>query len=194
MQNQGPQSPFPPGMNLPFDPSQMDKMKRELKRRFGLFALGAVIVIVGAMIDPKQSGWPLYSPTLVMLVGGAVGFMGLLGMSRGAGCMAQIAAFFWLMGIACNVGATSTWSQYALAGGALCFVVLALLLPKKAPPFGMSAPGQPGAGGMNPFAGFPGFGAPRPGSTLPTKSGQKGQRPRVIDVDAHETKADTKRD
>ncbi len=187
MQNQGPQSPFPPGMNLPFDPSQMQNVKRELKRRFAFFAVGMVLVIVGVFIDPKANGWPLYTPTLVMLIGGAVGFMGLLGMSRGAGCMAQIAAVFWLSGIVCNVGATSTWSQYALAGGALCFAVLALLLPKKPPPFGMpgaggGAPG--GAGGSaNPFAGFPGFGAPRPGSQLPTK---KGQRQQVIDVDARE--------
>ncbi|MBK8265914.1 MAG: hypothetical protein IPK80_31870 [Nannocystis sp.] len=180
--NQGPQSPFPPGMNLPFDPGQLDKMKRELKRRVGFFVIGVVIVIVGALIDPKVNQWPIYTPTMVMMIGGGVGLMGLLGLARGAGCMAQIAAFFWILGIACNIGATNQWTQFALAGAVLCYVTLALLLPRKP-----SSPGMPGAGAGNPFAGFPGFGAPRPGTQLGSKSG--GRRS-VIEVDATEKKSE----
>ncbi|MEZ4451719.1 MAG: hypothetical protein R3B09_19795 [Nannocystaceae bacterium] len=184
------QNPFPfAGMNMPpLGPEQMDKMKRELKRRFAFFGLGLVVFIVALFLDPKANGWPEYTPTLVMLGGGAVAFMGLLGLSRGAGCMAQIAAFFWLLGMACNVGSDNPRVHYALAGGALIFAVLALFLPKKQNnPFGLA--GQGGAGGPMgfPFGGFGGQGggggAEPSGKKLPTKPKAKD---RIIEVDAQE--------
>ncbi|MCA9636742.1 MAG: hypothetical protein KC420_12005, partial [Myxococcales bacterium] len=129
------QNPFPfGGANMPpLGAEQMASMKRELKKRFAFFGLGLVVVIVGAFLDPKPLGWPIYTPNLVMLIGGGVSFMGLLGLSRGAGCMAQIAALFWLMGLACGVGEGNPLFGYTMAGAALCFAVLGLLLPKKPP-------------------------------------------------------------
>ncbi|HFE45771.1 MAG TPA: hypothetical protein ENJ18_09835, partial [Nannocystis exedens] len=112
------QNPFPfGGSNMPplgFD--QMAKMKRELKKRAAFFALGLVVVIVATFLDAKALGWPIYTPNLVMLLGGAIAFMGLLGLSRGAGCMAQIAALFWLMGLACGVGEGNPLFSYTMAG------------------------------------------------------------------------------
>lgn len=181
------QNPFPfGGMNMPpLGAEQMEKMKRELRRRFAFFGVGLVIFIVAFFLDPKTMGAPVYTPTLVMLAGGAVAFMGLLGLSRGAGCMAQIAAFFWLGGMACNLGSDNALVHYALAGAALIFAVLALMLPKKQNnPFGL-----PGAGG--PGMGFPFGGAAPPGGGQPEPKGKKlGGKPkardRIIEVDAQE--------
>lgn len=185
------QNPFPfAGMNMPpLGPDQMEKMKRELKRRFAFFGLGLVVFIVAFFLDPKANGWPVYTPTMVMLGGGAVAFMGLLGLSRGAGCMAQIAAFFWLLGMACNVGSGDARIHYALAGSALIFAVLALLLPKKQNnPFGL--PGGAGGGAAGPmgfpfggFGGAPSGNAEQAGKKLPVKPKAKD---RIIEVDAQE--------
>lgn len=193
MQPQPPnQNPFPfGGMNMPpLGVEQMERMKRELKRRFAFFALGLVIFIVAFFLDPKALGVPVYTPTMVMLGGGAVAFMGLLGLSRGAGCMAQIAAFFWLAGMACNVGSDNPLVHYALAGAALIFAVLALMLPKKQNNPLAGLPGMQGMPGMP--GGFP-FGGAAPGSAPaePRSSGKKlGNKPkardRIIEVDAQE--------
>jgi hypothetical protein len=179
------QNPFPfGGGNMPplgFD--QMEKMKSALKRRAAFFGLGLVIVIVAAFLEPKELGLPIYAPNVVMLLGGAVSFMGLLGLSRGAGCMAQIAGLFWFMGLACGVGDGNPLFAYTMAGGALCFAVLGLLLPKKQNP---GIPGMPGMGGPG---GFPfGGGAPGGGAAGPQLSGKRAAKDQIIEVNAEEKK------
>lgn len=180
------QNPFPfGGANMPpLGAEQMEKMKRELKKRFTFFAIGLVIVLVGAFfIDPKALSLPIYTPNLVMLGGGALAFMGLLGLSRGASCMAQIAAVFWMMGLACGVGSDNPLFGYTMAGAALCFAVLGLLLPKKQNP---GIPGMPGMGGGG---GFPfGGGAPGGGAAGPQLSGKRAAKDQIIEVDAEEKK------
>ncbi len=181
------QNPFPfGGGNMPplgFD--QMEKMKSALKRRAAFFGLGLVIVIVAAFLEPKELGLPIYAPNVVMLLGGAVSFMGLLGLSRGAGCMAQIAGLFWFMGLACGVGDGNPLFAYTMAGGALCFAVLGLLLPKKKNGFpGMA--GMPGMGG----GGFP-FGGGGGGAAAPSGpqlTGKRAAKDQIIDIDATEKK------
>lgn len=179
------QNPFPfGGGNMPplgFD--QMEKMKSALKRRAAFFGLGLVIVIVAAFLEPKELGLPIYAPNVVMLLGGAVSFMGLLGLSRGAGCMAQIAGLFWFMGLACGVGDGNPLFAYTMAGGALCFAVLGLLLPKKKNAFpGMA--GMPGMGG----GGFPFGGGGAAAPSGPQLTGKRAAKDQIIDIDATEKK------
>ncbi len=165
---------------LAFD--QMAKMKRELKKRAAFFVLGLIVVIVAAFLDAKALGWPVYGPNLVMLLGGSIAFMGLLGLSRGAGCMAQIAAVFWLMGLACGVGEGNPLFSYTMAGAALCFAVFGLILPKKTK--GPMLPGMPGMGGGFPFGG----GAGAAGPSGPQLTGKRPAKDQIIDIEATEKK------
>ena len=67
-------------------PNALDRIKKEMRRRALLFALGGVITITGAFLTLQ----PVYLPTLIMLGGGGISLIGLLGLSRGAGCMAYV--------------------------------------------------------------------------------------------------------
>jgi len=180
-QNQNP-FPFAGGGMPPLGGDVLTKMKGELKKRAAFFIVGLVIVIVALFLDAKALGWPIYAPNLVMLGGGALGLMGLLGMSRGAGCMAQIAALFWLMGIGCGVGEGNPLFSYTMAGAALCFAVFGLLLPKK-------KNGFPGLANMAGGAGFP-FGGAGQGQAPsgPQLTGKRPAKDQIIDIDATEKK------
>lgn len=167
-------------------PNALERIKKEMRRRAALFALGGVIVITGAFLTLQ----PAYLPTLIMLAGAAVSLIGLLGMSRGMGCMAYVAGFFWLSAVSCGVARGNEISLYILGGTAAAFALAALLIPKpKAQnPLAelakmMQGGGMPG--GMPP--GFP-FGGPPPGAAPQGNvlGSQRPARERVIDVDAQE--------
>jgi hypothetical protein len=177
-------------------PNALDRMKKELRRRAALFALGGTIVVIGAFLTLQ----PVYLPTIIMLVGGSVALIGLLGLTRGTGCMAYVAGFFWLSAMSCGVARGSEATLYVLAGAAGLFALAALLIPKpKAQnPLAdiakmMQGGGMGGAGGMpgSPFMPFmnmqppggPGPAGPDPKNVL---GSQRPARERVIDVDAQE--------
>ncbi len=169
-------------------PNALDRIKKEMRRRAGLFALGAVITIVGAFLTLN----PYYLSTLIMLGGGGVALIGLLGLSRGAGCMAYVAGFFWLSAVTCGVARGHEASLYVLGGTAAAFALASLLIPKpKAQnPLAdfakmMQQPGGPGGAGGFP-GGFPGFGQPPQGPPENALGTQRPARERVIDIDAQE--------
>lgn len=169
-------------------PNALERIKKEMRRRAGLFALGAVITIVGAFLTLN----PYYLSTLIMLGGGGVALIGLLGLSRGAGCMAYVAGFFWLSAVTCGVARGHEASLYVLGGTAAAFALASLLIPKpKAQnPLAdlakmMQQPGGPGGAGGFP-GGFPGFGQPPQGPPENALGTQRPARERVIDVDAQE--------
>ena len=166
-------------------PNALDRIKKEMRRRALLFALGGVITITGAFLTLQ----PVYLPTLIMLGGGGISLIGLLGLSRGAGCMAYVAGFFWLSAVTCGVARGNEASLYVLGGTAAAFALASLLIPKpKAQnPLAdlakmMQQPG--GAGGFP--GGFPGFGQPPQGPPENALGTQRPARERVIDVDAQE--------
>jgi len=176
-------------------PNALDRMKKELRRRAALFALGGTIVVIGAFLTLQ----PVYLPTLIMLGGGAVALIGLLGLTRGTGCMAYAAGFFWLSAMSCGVARGSEATLYVLAGAAGLFALAALLIPKpKAQnPLAdiakmMQGGGMGGPGGMPGFPVMPFMNMQPPGSgpAAPEQKNVLGsQRPareRVIDVDAQE--------
>ncbi len=173
-------------------PNAIDRMKKELRRRAGLFALGGTIVVVAAFLTLQ----PVYLPTIIMLFGGGVALIGLLGLSRGAGCMAYVAGFFWLSAVSCGVARGSEAILYVLGGGAGLFALAALLIPKpkaQNPLADIAKMMQGGAGGGMP-PGFPFMNMQPPGGpggpgAEPPKNVLGSQRPareRVIDVDAQE--------
>ena len=180
-------------------PNALERIKKEMRKRAALFALGGVITITGAFLKLQ----PPYLPTLIMLAGAAISLIGLLGLSRGTGCMAYVAGFFWLSAVSCGVARGNEATLYVLAGAAALFALGALLIPKpKAQnPLAdlakmMQGGGMPG-GGMPPgFPGFPGFGAQPPGAEPPSNAlgSQRPARERVIDIDAQEKSAQEKSD
>ena len=166
-------------------PNALERIKKEMRRRFMLFGLGTSITIVGMFLTPN----PVWVPTLVKLAGGAVALIGMLGLSRGAGCMAYVAGFFWLSAVTCGVARGNEASLYVLGGTAAAFALASLLIPKpKAQnPLAdlakmMQQPG--GAGGFP--GGFPGFGQPPQGPPENALGAQRPARERVIDIDAQE--------
>jgi len=167
-------------------PNALDRIKKEMRRRFMLFGLGTSITILGFFLAAQ----PVWLPTLVKLGGGGVALIGLLGLSRGAGCMAYVAGFFWLSAVTCGVARGHEASLYVLGGTAAAFALASLLIPKpKAQnPLAdlarmMQQPG--GAGGFP--GGFPGFGQQPPQGPPENALGtQRPARERVIDVDAQE--------
>jgi len=171
-------------------PNALDRMKKELRRRAALFALGGTIVVVAAFLTLQ----PVYLPTIIMLIGGGVALIGLLGVSRGAGCMAYVAGFFWLSAISCGVARGSEATLYVLGGGAGLFALAALLIPKpkaQNPLADIAKMMQGGAGGPGGMPGFPFMNMQPPGGpgAEPPKNVLGSQRPareRVIDVDAQE--------
>ncbi len=172
-------------------PNALDRIKKEMRRRALLFALGGTIVVVGAFLTLQ----PVYLPTVIMLAGGGVALIGLLGLARGASCMAYVAGFFWLSAMSCGVARGSEATLYVLGGAAAAFALASLLIPKpKAQnPLAdlakmMQGGGMPGGmpGGF-PFMNMQPPGGPAPAE--PPKNALGGQRPareRVIDVDAQE--------
>lgn len=172
-------------------PNALDRMKKELRRRAALFALGGTIVVIAAFLTLQ----PVYLPTILMLMGGGVALIGLLGLSRGAGCMAYVAGFFWLSAVSCGVARGSEAILYVLGGGAGLFALAALLIPKpkaQNPLADIAKMMQGGAGGgMPPGFPFMNMQPPQggPGGVEPPKNVLGSQRPareRVIDVDAQE--------
>jgi len=172
-------------------PNALDRMKKELRRRAALFALGGTIVVVAAFLTLQ----PVYLPTIIMLIGGGVALIGLLGLSRGAGCMAYVAGFFWLSAVSCGVARGSEATLYVLGGGAGLFALAALLIPKpkaQNPLADIAKMMQGGAGGPGGMPGFPFMNMQPPGGpggAEPPKNVLGSQRPareRVIDVDAQE--------
>jgi hypothetical protein len=168
-------------------PNVLQTMKKELQRRFVFFGVGLVVFIVGCFINVQ----PVFVPTLVMLAGGGIALLGLLGLARGAGCMAYVAGFAWLMTVTCGVARGSEMITSVLGGGAAVFALAALLIPK------------PKAQGMNPMAdlmkmmqqqqaggGAPGGFPPGMGNML---QGQPRAKDRVIEVDAQEKGSDGKK-
>src|SRR4051812_7846180 len=95
-------------------PNALQVMKKELQRRLAIFAVGAAIFVVGIFVSVQ----PVWVPTLVMLGGGGIALLGLLGLARGAGCMAYVAGFAWLMTVTCGVSRGSEAILYVLGGGA----------------------------------------------------------------------------
>lgn len=168
-------------------PNVLQQMKKELQRRFVLFGVGLVIFIVGIFINVQ----PVFVPTLVMLGGGAIAILGLFGLARGAGCMAYIAGFAWLLTVSCGVSRGSEAITYVLGGGAAVFALAALLLPKKQqqaqqnPMAQLMNMMQQQQGGGGPPPGFPGM-----GNML---QGQPRAKDRVIEVDAQEKPSDSKK-
>jgi len=164
-------------------PNALDRIKKEMRRRAGLFALGGVITIVGAFLTLQ----PAYLSTLIMLGGGGISLIGLLGLSRGAGCMAYVAGFFWLSAVTCGVARGNEASLYVLGGTAAAFALASLLIPKpKAQnPLADLAKMMQGGGGGVP-GGFPGFGQPPQGPPENALGTQRPARERVIDIDAQE--------
>jgi len=169
-------------------PNALERIKKEMRRRALLFGLGAVITIVGAFVTLQ----PVWLPTLIMLGGAAVSLLGLLGLSRGMGCMAYVAGFFWLMAVSCGVARGSEATLYVLGGAAGVFALGALFIPKpKAQnPLAdlakmMQGGGMPGMGGMGGMPGFP-FGQPPQDAPNNALGSQRPARERVIDIDAQE--------
>lgn len=165
-------------------PNALERIKKEMRRRALLFGLGAVITIVGAFLTLQ----PVYLPTIIMLGGAAVSLIGLLGLSRGMGCMAYVAGFFWLGAVSCGVARGSEATLYVLGGAAGVFALGALFIPKpKAQnPLAdiarmMQGGGMPG--GMP--GGFP-FGQPPQDAPSNALGSQRPARERVIDIDAQE--------
>lgn len=169
--------------------SAMDRIKREMRRRAALFALGGTIVVIGAFLTLQ----PVYLPTLIMLAGGAVALIGLLGLTRGTSCMAYVAGFFWLSAVSCGVARGSEVTLYVLGGSAALFALASLLIPKQKAqnPLaelakmmqGGGMPGGPGGPGGFPFMNMQPPGAEPPKNAL---GNQRPARERVIDVDAQE--------
>jgi hypothetical protein len=179
-------------------PNALERIKKEMRKRAALFALGGVITITGAFLTLQ----PPYLPTIIMLGGAAISLIGLLGLSRGTGCMAYVAGFFWLSAVSCGVARGNEATLYVLGGAAGLFALGALLIPKpkaQNPLADLAKMMQGGgmAGGMPPgFPGFPGFGAQPPGGEPPAGppgkvlGSQRPARERVIDVDAQEKAAE----
>jgi len=168
-------------------PNVLQQMKKELQRRFVLFGVGLVVFIVGIFINVQ----PVFVPTLVMLGGGAIAMLGLLGLTRGAGCMAYIAGFAWLLTVSCGVSRGNEAILYVLGGGAAAFALAALLIPKKQqapaqnPMVELMKMMQQQQGGGGAPGGFPGMGnmlQPQPRA-----------KDRVIEVDAQEKPSDDKK-
>ncbi|MCA9695673.1 MAG: hypothetical protein KC636_39210 [Myxococcales bacterium] len=110
-------------------PDRMVALRKAIRRRAMFFGAGAVITVTGLLL-PVSLGLPVWAPSLVMILGGGLSFLGFLGPQRGSGCMAQITGVTWLLAVGCGVGTEIVAIQYVLAGSAFAFALLALLLPK----------------------------------------------------------------
>lgn len=137
------------------DPAQLEAMgvdvervRKSLRRRFVLLLAGAAIAVVGGQLEPEKLGVPEFTGVAVMVLGGLVGLGGLLGLRRGAGCLAQLVAIVWISAIACGVGPTDRATLGVLTGMLVVLVAAALLLPKKQnpSPFTVTLPRQGPAG------------------------------------------------
>lgn len=111
-------------------PQAITKLKRELRRRAVFAVAGGVVISVGAWMNPARLGIPPYISTIVMLAGAALALLGMLGLSRGIGCMAYVTAFFWLLGLSCGLSVSQPITLYILAGTACAFALVAILIPK----------------------------------------------------------------
>jgi hypothetical protein len=158
-------------------PNALQMMKKELQRRFVLFGVGLVVFIVGLAVSMQ----PVWLPTVVMLAGGGIALLGLLGLARGAGCMAYVAGFAWLVTVSCGVSRGNEVILYVLGGGAALYALVALLIPKpKAQnPMADLMKMMQQQGGAGPPGGFP------PGMANMLQ-GQPKAKDRVIEVDAEE--------
>ena len=124
----------------PHDPEQIARqaaagevarIQKALRRRFLFLLTGGAIAIVGLQIDPAALGIPVFVPALVSLFGGLVGLGGLLGLRRGAGCLAQILFFVWLGALTCSAGSFEPITLQVLTGALVMLVALSLLLPRR---------------------------------------------------------------
>ncbi|MBL9102113.1 MAG: hypothetical protein JNL82_14205 [Myxococcales bacterium] len=158
-------------------PNMMATMKKELQRRFALFGVGLVVFIVGCFLNTS----PIWVPSAVMLAGSGLAILGLFGLARGAGCMAYVAGFAWILAMSCGVGRGGEAILYVWGGGAALFALAALLIPKPKKTNPMEElmkvmQQQGGAGG--PAGGFPGM--------ANMLQGQQRAKDRVIEVEAEE--------
>lgn len=94
-----------PGMQAPG--LDIDRLRKNLKRRVMLFLMGFAMVLVGSQIDPVALGWPLWTGTAAWITGLAVAMIGALGPTTGAGCLAQLLGVILLGSLVCNATATS---------------------------------------------------------------------------------------
>lgn len=165
-------------------PNALATMKKELQRRFALFGVGLAVFIVGCFLSVQ----PVWVPSVVMLAGAGLAVLGLFGMVRGAGCMAYVAGFAWILTMSCGVARGSEAVLYVWGGGAALFALAALLIPKpKAQnPMADLMKMMQGQGGGVPPGGFP----PGMANML---GGQPKARERVIDVEAEEKPRDGKK-
>ncbi|MCB9753525.1 MAG: hypothetical protein H6713_26585 [Myxococcales bacterium] len=162
-------------------PAGVERLKKAFRRRAMLFGLGFAVVLVGLFL-PASLGLPVFVPSLVMIGGGALAFMGLLGPQRGSGCMAYITGFTWLLAIGCGVVTEVVAVQYALAGSAFAFALLSLLLPKprEQGPLSMMASMANAVNMANNMQ-------QQGGATGSMLGSRPRAKDRVIDVDAEET-------
>lgn len=165
-------------------PNMMATMKKELQRRFALFGVGLAVFIVGCFLSVQ----PIWVPSAVMLAGLGLAVLGLFGLARGAGCMAYVAGFAWILAMSCGVARGGEVILYVWGGGAALFALAALLIPKpkaKNPMEELMKIMQQQQGGGGPPGGFPGM--------ANMLQGQPRAKDRVIEVEAEEKPANGKK-
>jgi hypothetical protein len=96
-----------------------------------VFLVGAAVAFVATQIDSKALGVPVFTPALVGTLGGLVALGGLLGLRRGAGCLAQILFVVLLGALTCGVGTTEPITLQVIAGAGVVLALLAFVLAKR---------------------------------------------------------------
>jgi MYXO-CTERM domain-containing protein len=107
------------------------QMQRALRRRVALFLVGAAVAFVATQIDTRALELPVFTPALVGTLGGLVALGGLLGLQRGAGCLAQILFVVLLGALTCGMGSRDPITLQVIAGAAVVLALLAFVLARR---------------------------------------------------------------
>lgn len=106
-------------------------MQKTLRRRMALFLVGGAVAFLATQIDTVAIGLPVFTPALVGTLGGLVALGGLLGLQRGAGCLAQILFVVLLSALTCGVGTTNPVTLQVIAGAGVLLASLAFILSRR---------------------------------------------------------------
>jgi len=106
-------------------------VQKAMRRRTAMFLVGGAIAFLATQIDAAALGLPVFTPALVGTVGGLVALGGLLGLQRGAGCLAQILFVVLLGSLTCGVGTTSPITLQVIAGAAVVLALVAFVLSRR---------------------------------------------------------------
>lgn len=107
------------------------QVQKAMRRRMTMFLVGAAVAFVATQIDTAALGLPVFTPAVVGITGGLVALGGLLGLQRGAGCLAQILLLVLVGSLMCGVTTTSPITLQVIAGAAVILALLAFVSSRR---------------------------------------------------------------